>query len=62
MPPMYEYFCQNCKHEFEVYETYEASLQPKDCECGAQATKQMGTANVRYNGEGFPTNDFKRGR
>lgn len=66
--PTYDYRCDNCGHELEVFQSMSASPLRKCPECGRQKLKRLiGTgAGVIFKGGGFwqtdyPSDSYKKG-
>lgn len=57
--PTYEYRCESCKHQFEVFASM-SDPDPETCEeCGEQALKKLlFPVAVHYKGSGFYSTDY----
>jgi putative FmdB family regulatory protein len=57
--PTYEYRCESCKHQFEVFASM-SDPDPETCEeCGAQELKKvLFPVAVHYKGSGFYSTDY----
>ena len=60
--PTYEYECQSCSHNFEIFQPMSDSPL-KDCpKCGKEVRRLIfGGAGVIFKGSGFYVNDKKQG-
>jgi len=59
--PTYEYKCEKCGHEFEVFQSMTEPPVKKCPECGGPVTKLIGTgAGLIFKGSGFYETDYKR--
>lgn len=62
--PNYDYQCQKCGHEFEVFQSMNDD-KLTDCpedSCDGQVKRLMGTgAGIIFKGSGFYETDYKRG-
>ena len=61
--PTYDYACENCGHEFELFQQMTAPVKRKCPECGANKLKRLiGTgAGVIFKGGGFYETDYRSG-
>lgn len=59
--PTYEYICENCKCEFERFQSITARALRKCPECGKLALKRLvGTgAGIIFKGSGFYETDYR---
>lgn len=59
--PTYDYRCEKCSHEFEVFQSMTAAVLKKCPECGKMSLKRLiGTgAAVLFKGSGFYTTDYR---
>ncbi|MEO0715672.1 MAG: zinc ribbon domain-containing protein [Planctomycetota bacterium] len=59
--PTYDYRCNNCEHEFELFQSMSASHKRKCPECGKHALERLiGTgAAVMFKGSGFYETDYR---
>ena len=59
--PTYDYECDNCGHEFELFQTISESVKRKCHECGKQKLRRLfGTgAAVVFKGSGFYQTDYR---
>ena len=58
--PVYEYYCEECDHEFE--KEMKISLKPRKCacpKCKKKCERIFGYTTVIYKGSGFYTTDKK---
>lgn len=57
--PTYEYRCESCKHQFEVFASM-SDPDPETCEeCGEQALRKvLFPVAVHYKGSGFYSTDY----
>ena len=60
--PTYDYICQACGHELEIFQSMSESPKRKCPECGQQKLKrQIGAgAGLIFKGSGFYITDYKR--
>ena len=59
--PTYEYLCEACGHEFELFQAMSASVKRKCPECGKLKLKRLiGTGSgVIFKGSGFYQTDYR---
>ena len=58
--PTYEYRCNACKHEFEVFQTITAEPLSDCPECEGEVTRLIsGGAGFLFKGDGFYTTDYR---
>ncbi len=58
--PTYEYRCNECKHEFEVFQTITAEPVSICPECNGDVTRLIsGGAGFLFKGDGFYTTDYR---
>lgn len=59
--PTYEYKCDNCGHQFEIYQSMKDDKLTKCPVCGKEALKRLiGTGGgVIFKGSGFYLTDYK---
>lgn len=59
--PTYEYQCESCGHEFEIFQSMTAPVKKKCSECGKLRLKRLiGTgAGVIFKGGGFYETDYR---
>ena len=59
--PTYEYICENCRCEFERFQSIKARALRKCPECGKPALKRLvGTgAGIIFKGSGFYETDYR---
>lgn len=59
--PTYEYVCDACDHEFELFQSITASVKRKCPECGKnRLRRKIGTgAAVIFKGSGFYQTDYR---
>ncbi len=59
--PTYDYRCQGCGHEFELFQSMTATVKRKCPECGALSLKRLiGTGGaVIFKGSGFYQTDYR---
>lgn len=59
--PTYDYKCSKCNHIETILHSIKVELKPVCTKCGSKMTKQIsGTGCIRFKGEGFHCNDYKR--
>jgi len=59
--PTYDYVCDACDHEFELYQSIKADPQKQCPECGKKKLRRLigpGAAIV-FKGSGFYTTDYR---
>ena len=59
--PTYEYVCEACNHEFELFQSITADAKRKCPECGRQKLRRLigpGAAIV-FKGKGFYATDYR---
>ena len=59
--PTYDYECNNCGHEFELFQSISEAVKRKCPECGKQKLQRLfGTgAAVVFKGSGFYQTDYR---
>ncbi len=59
--PTYDYRCNNCDHEFELFQAMSAGVKKKCPECGKMTLERLiGTgAAVIFKGSGFYETDYR---
>ncbi len=59
--PTYDYRCNACNHEFELFQSMSAGVKKKCPECGKMALERLiGTgAAVMFKGSGFYETDYR---
>ncbi len=59
--PTYDYICESCGHELEVFQSMTAALKRKCPECGKLTLKrQIGSgAGIIFKGSGFFQTDYR---
>jgi putative FmdB family regulatory protein len=62
--PTYEYRCQNCQHDFELYQSFSEESITICPECGEEKVRKVisGGAGVVFKGGGFYETDYNRGK
>jgi putative FmdB family regulatory protein len=61
--PTYDYICQNCQHELEVFQSITEKPLKKCPECGGRLKRKIGTgAGLIFKGSGFYITDYKKGK
>ena len=61
--PTYDYVCEACNHEFELFQSIKEGAKRKCPECGRQKLRRLigpGAAIV-FKGSGFYATDYARG-
>ena len=59
--PTYDYVCDSCKHEFELFQSIKEDPQKQCPECGRKKLRRLigpGAAIV-FKGSGFYTTDYR---
>jgi putative FmdB family regulatory protein len=59
--PTYDYLCQQCGHEFELFQSITASPSRKCPECGKHGLKRLigRGAGIIFKGSGFYETDYR---
>lgn len=57
--PTYEYACEQCGHQFEVFQSFSARPKRKCSECGGPLRKVFHPAGVVFKGPGFYVTDSR---
>ncbi len=59
--PTYEYLCEACGHEFELFQAMSASVKRKCPDCGKLKLKRLigAGAGVIFQGSGFYQTDYR---
>ncbi len=59
--PTYEYLCEACGHEFELFQAMSASVKRKCPDCGKLKLKRLigAGAGVIFKGSGFYQTDYR---
>ncbi len=59
--PTYDYVCDACEHEFELFQSFSEPVKTKCPECGKKKLRRLfGTgAAVVFKGSGFYTTDYR---
>ena len=60
--PTYEYVCQKCEHEFEVFQSMKDKPLTKcpEKKCGGRVKRKLGTgAGLIFKGSGFYITDYR---
>lgn len=59
--PTYDYVCDACEHEFELFQSISEPVKKKCPECGKQKLRRLfGTgAAVMFKGSGFYETDYR---
>jgi putative FmdB family regulatory protein len=59
--PTYDYHCDNCGHDFELFQSITESAKKKCPECGKQKLRRLfGTgAAIMFKGSGFYKTDYR---
>jgi putative FmdB family regulatory protein len=60
--PHYDYRCQACSHEFEVFQQMSADPLRKCPECGKLRLERLlgGGGGILFRGQGFYQTDYKK--
>jgi putative FmdB family regulatory protein len=56
--PIYGYRCDQCGHEFEVFQNMSDAPKTECPECGGRLRKQLYPVGVVFKGSGFYTTDY----
>jgi len=59
--PTYDYRCDNCQHEFELFQSITEPAKKKCPECGKQKLRRLfGTGGaIMFKGSGFYKTDYR---
>ena len=59
--PTYDYHCDNCQHEFELFQSITEPAKKKCPECGKQKLRRLfGTGGaIMFKGSGFYKTDYR---
>jgi putative FmdB family regulatory protein len=59
--PTYDYVCQACDHQFELFQPITANAKKKCPECGRQKLRRLigPGAAIMFKGSGFYTTDYR---
>lgn len=57
--PTYEYRCRQCRHELEVYQSFDEAALTECPECGGALGKKFGSVGIAFKGSGFYKNDSR---
>ena len=59
--PTYEYRCNNCKHELEIFQSIKDNPKKKCPECGKNALERLisGGGAILFKGSGFYETDYR---
>lgn len=59
--PTYDYVCDACEHEFELFQSIMESAKRKCPECGRQKLRRLigGGAAIVFKGSGFYKTDYR---
>src|SRR5580700_5676539 len=59
--PTYDYVCDACKHEFELYQSIKDDAKKQCPECGKKKLRRLigGGAAIVFKGSGFYTTDYR---
>lgn len=58
--PTYDYRCESCGHEFELFESISASKTKTCPSCGNKAKRLIGTGSaIIFKGSGFYQTDYR---
>jgi putative FmdB family regulatory protein len=55
----YDYQCDKCNLIKEIERPITSNEQPVVCECGKQMCRIYSTPTIKFNGEGWQTNEVK---
>jgi putative FmdB family regulatory protein len=59
--PTYEYECQNCGHEFEVFQSIKDAPKKTCPKCRGRVKRLLGTgAGIIFKGSGFYSTDYRK--
>lgn len=59
--PTYEYRCEKCEHEFELFQSITAEPKAECPECGENSKRLISSgAGIIFKGSGFYVNDYKK--
>ncbi len=59
--PTYDYVCDNCDHDFELFQQMTASVKKKCPECGENKLRRLvgSGAGIIFKGTGFYETDYR---
>jgi putative FmdB family regulatory protein len=60
--PTYEYACNKCGDQFEVFQSFSAKPLKRHQECGGEVQKVFHARGVVFKGSGFYVTDSKKKR
>jgi putative FmdB family regulatory protein len=61
--PTYEYICQNCHHELEVFQSITERPIKRCPKCKGQLKRKIGIGGgLIFKGSGFYITDYKKGK
>jgi putative FmdB family regulatory protein len=59
--PTYEYECQKCGHQFEVFQSIKEAPKKTCPECKGRVKRLLGTgAGIIFKGSGFYSTDYRK--
>jgi putative FmdB family regulatory protein len=59
--PTYEYECQKCGHQFEVFQSIKEAPKKACPECRGRVKRLLGTgAGIIFKGSGFYSTDYRK--
>jgi putative FmdB family regulatory protein len=58
--PIYEYRCQKCNDQIEVFQKLSDKAPTKCKKCGGRMEKQFSRTSVQFKGEGWYVTDYGR--
>ncbi|MCP3934060.1 MAG: FmdB family transcriptional regulator [Actinomycetia bacterium] len=60
--PTYEYLCQSCDHQFDIYQSFSDDALTTCSECSGNLVKVFGNVGIAFKGSGFYKNDSRPGK
>ncbi|MCB0989708.1 MAG: FmdB family transcriptional regulator [Acidimicrobiales bacterium] len=57
--PTYEYLCQSCGHQFDIYQSFSDDALTTCSECGGELVKVFGNVGIAFKGSGFYKTDSR---
>ena len=58
--PLYEYQCQDCKHEFETIQKASDPIKKKCPKCGGRLRKIISASALQFKGKGWYVTDYSK--
>lgn len=58
--PTYQYKCNECEHDFEVFQSIKDDPITSCEKCGGEVRKVYNATGIIFKGSGFYVNDYKK--